>query len=842
MFKNPKTLKLNKTVFAVALILLLTVSSSLAILPSAMAAAVPDRNTGAYMSAAPKLIGLGQELTCNAIIWPAPAGPTLYSPAVNQIGSHPELTGQKLEDLYSNSAWHKVTVTFTKPDGTVDSFMPLDASLHNVGLDIPGMTTQLGTLLFYYKPDQVGTWTVTCSFPGQTITTPPITDTVFYKASTSKATTFTVQADPVNAGILNGWPYSQLPNNYWERPVNTNNREWYSISGDWLQSKYDALSNAYNPYSTAPNSAHIIWKNTAYMSGIVGGEWGSLAYGEAGTTQIVMDGMVIYNEPSGNMFRAVDLRTGELIYRATGSINLGQHILPFFQTVAQTNEGGVAGYLWGFSGSSWLRYDAFTGALLQTIANAPTDLQTRWFEEGNPVVICTQRNGWNTTLPLRYAWEGLIRWDYTKVTNNDWRTGVVWNVSVRQPDGFGVGDGRNSVQANVFSSQNVVIVKGHSNENSMIGFDYTTGKYLWRTTVPEIEDLSTLNWGGANGPLLWWDSSLPGIVAFDVKTGQQIWTRQLGVDPWNVIDPFNRVAYGNTFYVGLYDGYVYAVDMTTGNIKWQSDYAGDTTETIYGTLPFGFAGLASGADGKLFFNSANVYQLEPRSRFQRLFAIDANTGKFMWTLSGAIAITAIADGYMVGVDQENGVMYGIGKGQTATSVTIQNDVIAKGAAALIKGSVTDQSPSQKGTPAVSDDSMSEWMDYLHMQNATLINSPPTPKGVQVKLTAVDSSGARQDIGTVNTDSKGQYSTMWTPTSAGVYTIVADFSGTNSYWSSQGETQLGVTQAAATPAPSATPSTATVEQQQSTNMYILAVGVVLIILVIVAIVLLVRKRQ
>jgi len=122
---------------------------------------------------------------------------------------------------------------------------------------------------------------------------------------------------------------------------------------------------------------------------------------------------------------------------------------------------------------------------------------------------------------------------------------------------------------------------------------------------------------------------------------------------------------------------------------------------------------------------------------------------------------------------------------------------------MIKGSVLDQSPAQPGTPAVAEESMSQWMDYLHMQNATMINSPPTPKGVQVKLTATDSSGVKTDLGTVVTDGSGKFATMWTPTKTGLYTITADFAGSISYWSSTGETAIGVTAAAA---PVVTPTT------------------------------------
>ena len=80
-----------------------------------------------------------------------------------------------------------------------------------------------------------------------------------------------------------------------------------------------------------------------------------------------------------------------------------------------------------------------------------------------------------------------------------------------------------------------------------------------------------------------------------------------------------------------------------------------------------------------------------------------------------------------------------------------NKVIAKGATVQIQGNVLDQSPAQPGTPAVSDSSMSEQMDYLHMQNATLLNSGYTPTGVQVTLTAVDPNNNTEIIGTSTTN-------------------------------------------------------------------------------------------
>ena len=89
------------------------------------------------------------------------------------------------------------------------------------------------------------------------------------------------------------------------------------------------------------------------------------------------------------------------------------------------------------------------------------------------------------------------------------------------------------------------------------------------------------------------------------------------------------------------------------------------------------------------------------------------------------------------------MLYGLGKGTTATSVTAQQQV---GGSVLIQGSVLDTSAACStaavkakfpyGVPAISDDNMSAWMDYLYMQNATLLNSPPDCTGVPVTLTAV----------------------------------------------------------------------------------------------------------
>jgi len=174
-----------------------------------------------------------------------------------------------------------------------------------------------------------------------------------------------------------------------------------------------------------------------------------------------------------------------------------------------------------------------------------------------------------------------------------------------------------------------------------------------------------------------------------------------------------------------------------------------------------------------------------------LVCYDANTGKILWKKAGAIAPQAIAEGYLIGTSQYDGQQYCFGKGKTTATVTASPNTAVNGSGVLIEGTVMDLSPAQPNTPAVSEEDMSEWMDYLHGQNATLINSPPVPTGVSVQLTAVGSDGTVVDLGTVTTDSAGHFSKAWSPTAQGLYAVYAAFVGSSSYWSSSAETALSV---------------------------------------------------
>ena len=101
------------------------------------------------------------------------------------------------------------------------------------------------------------------------------------------------------------------------------------------------------------------------------------------------------------------------------------------------------------------------------------------------------------------------------------------------------------------------------------------------------------------------------------------------------------------------------------------------------------------------------------TRFNKLFCINATTGQYIWNVTGAIATTAVADGYLLGNNGDDGTLYCFGKGQTSTTVQtpLANQML--GNQVLITGNVLDQSPYRPGTPAVSDADMTTQDELLY---------------------------------------------------------------------------------------------------------------------------------
>ena len=184
------------------------------------------------------------------------------------------------------------------------------------------------------------------------------------------------------------------------------------------------------------------------------------------------------------------------------------------------------------------------------------------------------------------------------------------------------------------------------------------------------------------------------------------------------------------------------------------------------------------------------------------------------------------------------------KDLSETLVSASSKVSVLGESVLIEGSVMDiasgtKQPEQSarfpsGVPAVSDNSMTKWMEYIYQQQPR----PTDTIGVDVTLSVVDPNGNIYDIDTVATDSTGMFKKLLTPEVPGEYTIIAMFDGSTSYYPSYAQTAIGVSDA---PHPTAT---ATPPPTSMTDTYVLASTAAIIIAIAIvglAIVMVVKKR-
>ena len=842
--KEKKKMLRNKSKIAIATLLTLSFAVSMfAVLPNVKSQIItfPDRPTTAYLSVNPTLIGLNQPLTVNLQVYPPPLGPNYESGTL--LTGHGGLNGLHFENL---------TVTFTRPDGSKDTFMPEEGTTA-LQLD-PGMTEEVGTLWFTYKPSQVGTWSVSFTFPGQSYTF--LNWTVYYRPSTSRTITFTVQQDPVQIGL----PPVALPTRYWERPINAQYREWYQISGDWIPRYINRwnIFTTFNPYSTAPNSAHIVWKRPSALGGLIGGgDWGSTSYsyghgvvGGAAGPFMIWNGRAYYTIPgmTGTETNCVSLYSGSSIFNISASVTDGQlaavvaPVLSLGVTGAgESFAGSATPYMWSFSATTgWTVYNMWTGALVRTITTNIPGLGTPvWFDDNICYVL--RQGTWNPTT-LRRPYNFLIKWNMSKVTGNNWLTGVEWNVTLKQPDGTGPGEGsRGSILTLLptlgASGTAAVTTVG---EAMVYAYDMNTGNQLWTHDVGWSQQ-SFQPWTPDENYVAF-DTAEMVFRCLNPTTWNQLWEAQIGEYPWGSNTGVRQTyAYGNMYTVS-YDGYLRCTDFTTGDIEW-SFFTGNTTETVFETwAPVG----SIAADGKIYFATSEHSPSQPRTRGNKLFCVDAFTGEGLWNISLAgNTAGVIADGYLIASNEYTGLMYCIGKGQTETTVAAPLTAISLGQSLTVQGTVMDLSPASAGTPAISDEDMSAWMNYLHMQTPTPMTSPDddgwgtpvNPKGVEVSLDAVDPNNNFVHIATVTSDSSGLYSHMWKPEVPGKYTVIATFAGSESYWASYAETAVSVDEA-----PTVTPPAEQVPTDFTPMYAALAVSVIAIIVAIaIAVVLLLRKR-
>ncbi len=836
---NKKTINHFSLVFFV---LLMTVATICGTLPYVNAQQSIGRTvqTGAYLAVAPNPVGVGQDV--QVTFWVEPSQPV-------------------------NSIFHGYTVKITRPDGTVE---------------ILGPYTSLGAQTlqhFPYKLTKVGNYTFQFTYPGEKFSS--TNDT--YLPSEAIPVIVAVQEQPIGF-----YPQSPFPTDYWTRPINSELTNWADISGNWLflgyndtQVGYGDSWGGFNPFTTAPLAPHIMWTQSMTMGGLVGGDnrasyVSGATYSPWLTPPVIINGLVyVRTTPSSATtansrlfgFKCVDLRTGQVLWTNTnGTIDFGQVL---YQGTGVSGQGSRA-FLWGNTQTSnWDIYDATTGKWMFGFSGAsPTDQWVWWpdaFMSGSDGTIYNYLldglNGWiacwnsskaisSNRINLRtptakyYSWSAGIQWNVTipaRLVNSTttYSTSLTSSGPVRQ----GI-------------SSNVLLAKVSDGANKVyyeIGYDIYTGQELWVHGQSESTQGFFTVMGGKTYAS--WDITSAKWNGYNLQTGQKIWTTG-SLTGWGDFTNYGNVIANGVLYAGTYDGYLRAFDTTSGNKMWEF-YAGNAgTATPYGSWPF-WGGVMVGG-GVVFSGTGQESPSNPLFPGNRLFAVNATTGQGIWNITGYFAVRAIADGYLLAFNSYDNRVYCFGKGPSATTVQAPLTAIHQGESITITGSITDQTEGQKGTPCISDNDMSAWMEYVYMQGS----KPTNAKGVPVALTALDPNGNTVPIGNTVSDVNGNYGFTWSPTISGIYKIIATFAGSASYGSSSATTYLSVVSATSTTQPSTAPtSTQTTTPTQtptttivaspsaqppgnaiSTETLLIAGAAVIIVISVIATAFVLRKRK
>jgi hypothetical protein len=379
----------------------------------------------------------------------------------------------------------------------------------------------------------------------------------------------------------------------------------------------------------------------------------------------------------------------------------------------------------------------------------------------------------------------------------------------------------------------------------------------WWNDVPAewLSGSNTLHWGGStdyaeDGVLTVWSKELRKHYGFSTETGQFLWETEsehyLDWYGWGNVEHTWYFAYDRLYSVGV-GGILYAYNLTNGNTEWTYDLDDAYNEPVTGIRWWGWITLI--ADGKVYLGTCEHSAEQPLPRGAPLACLDAETGEVIWRVNGMYRATrwggnaVMGDSIYATMDTYDQRVYAVGKGPSATTASIQNNVVTHGDSVLVTGMVTDISPGTKeygltarfphGVPAVSDGNMSEWMLYVHKQFAR----PTNVIGVDVTVSVLDPNGNFYEVATTTSDDSGFYKAMFTPEVSGEYTVLVSFAGSNAYYGSYAETAVGVLEAVETAPPTEPPA-------DPTGTYVTGFGIGILVAVVVIgliIILMLRRR-
>jgi hypothetical protein len=367
--------------------------------------------------------------------------------------------------------------------------------------------------------------------------------------------------------------------------------------------------------------------------------------------------------------------------------------------------------------------------------------------------------------------------------------------------------------------------------------------------------------GNASREIIAWDTDLGVFVMEDKETmvhygyslenGNLLWTNDDYVHPYDTLRAVSRAAYGKLYMAG-FGGILYCYDIADGTLLWTYGNGGEGNstnaglETAWGHYPI-FVDVI--ADGKVYVGTTEHSPGSPYYKDAQYRCINATTGEEIWTMTGwgtgmyVGQYDVVADGYFVYLNCYDMQIYCVGKGPSQTSVAASPKVSVNGGSVLVEGNVIDIAAGTSqaeqaarfpnGVPAVSDESVGDWMEYVYMQKPR----PTDVTGVEVTISVLDPNNNTYPVGTATSDEHGFYKMTFVPEVPGEYSVIAKFAGSESYYGSYAETAINVEEAVATPAPTEPPAS-------MTDAYVLGLGaasIAAIVAIGIVIILMLRKR-
>jgi outer membrane protein assembly factor BamB len=779
---------------------------------------------------------------------PNPVG--IGTPTLLHVGITMQLTNV-------NMGWEGLSVKITKPDNTTET-------LSNIRSDSTGGTGVI------YTPTMIGNYTLQTHFPEQNTTTSkqaggtPV-GTMMLKSDSDKLTLVVVE--DVEVPI---YPAAPLPTEYWTRPINAQLREWTTIAGNWPGVPTDryVLSNGY-----APETGHILWTKELSMGGLVGGEIQGMggpvafengaAYEQKFGAPVVIGGILYYNrfEERGTTrvdqeVVAVDLHTGkELWTRNWNNTRLDVGQIFYWQSY---NYMGTLPFLWEVTGTTWRAFDAFTGRWIYNMTNVPATISSYGGGLGTNSWYGDRGEIYAYSVSLANGW--LALWNSSRVVSNEggfnphgntynctWTSarqgGYEWNITI--PKGLPgsisyillgdkvVGASLNNTQVNIWA------LSLKPGQEGQLLF-----KKAWQAPISWSAGNQTLSWQSSRNEKvgLVWSKETYQWYCFDLETGEYMWGPSEPEQYLATYGTSTAMADGK-LYECYMSGILYCYDLKTGKTLWTYNVGDVYNEVLWGVnWPMRIQFVAA---GKIYLCEGEHSPNQPLPRGGPMLCLNATTGEKIWEITMSYYYRTnivMADDVIAVMNSYDQQIYAIGKGPSATIISAPDLSVDFGKSVLIKGTVTDVSPGTEeyartsrfpnGVAAVSDESVSAWMQYVYMQ----MPKPTNVTGVPVSIDVIDANGNYRNIGTATTDSSGAFNYQWTPDISGKFTVFATFAGSKAYWPSYAETSFAVDPAATTPGPTAEPLQSTADMYfvpaiAGLFVFVAIIGVVLALLML-----------